>query len=189
MAVLTATGITFGNGTSLTSRRGIFPISTVWSFYQANAPTGWTKVTTQDNKALRVVSGTGGGGGGSNSFTSTMSNISISGSLSFSTGTGDYSLTTPQLPSHAHGNGGEIGLNANPATFNPDGTQTGYSGGDVRRPVPSGATGQWIRTTGGIGGAGSNAGHTHPSSGSGPVNTSLGIAVQYIDIIVCSFNG
>ena len=39
-------------------------------FYQASAPTGWTKITSHDNKALRVVSGTGGGSGGSTVFTS-----------------------------------------------------------------------------------------------------------------------
>lgn len=38
---------------------------TVGVFLQAAAPTGWTKVTTQTGKALRVVSGSGGGTGGS----------------------------------------------------------------------------------------------------------------------------
>lgn len=33
---------------------------TVMVFYQAAAPTGWTKVVTQNDKALRVVSGSGG---------------------------------------------------------------------------------------------------------------------------------
>ena len=46
-------------------------------FYEASAPTGWTKVTTQDNKALRVVSGTGRGSGGSASFTSVFTNRGV----------------------------------------------------------------------------------------------------------------
>jgi hypothetical protein len=41
-----------------------FPAGTVMVFYQAAAPTGWTKVTTQNDKVLRVVSGAGGASGG-----------------------------------------------------------------------------------------------------------------------------
>ena len=48
----------------------VIPSGSVMLFYQSAAPTGWTKLTTNNNKALRVVSGTGGGTGGSNTFTS-----------------------------------------------------------------------------------------------------------------------
>ena len=40
------------------------PAGTVMPFFQAAAPTGWTKITTHNNKMLRVVSGSGGGSGG-----------------------------------------------------------------------------------------------------------------------------
>lgn len=40
------------------------PAGTVMVFFQAAAPAGWTQVTTQTDKALRVVSGSGGGSGG-----------------------------------------------------------------------------------------------------------------------------
>ena len=40
------------------------PNGSVMVFFQASAPTGWTKVTTQNDKTLRVVSGNGGGTGG-----------------------------------------------------------------------------------------------------------------------------
>ena len=50
----------------------VIPTGSVMLFYQTAAPTGWTKITTQNNKALRVVSGSGGGTGGSNTFTSTF---------------------------------------------------------------------------------------------------------------------
>ncbi len=40
------------------------PAGTVMPFFQAAAPTGWTKVVTHNNKMLRVVSGSGGGSGG-----------------------------------------------------------------------------------------------------------------------------
>jgi hypothetical protein len=42
----------------------------VMVFYQAAAPTGWTKSTAHNDKALRVVSGTGGGSGGTHALTS-----------------------------------------------------------------------------------------------------------------------
>lgn len=41
-----------------------FPATTAMAFWQASAPTGWTKSTAHNDKALRVVSGTGGGSGG-----------------------------------------------------------------------------------------------------------------------------
>ena len=47
----------------------VIPAGSVMLFYQTAAPTGWTKLTTQDNKALRVVSGAGGGTGGNTAFT------------------------------------------------------------------------------------------------------------------------
>ena len=40
------------------------PNGSVMAFFQSGAPTGWTQVTTQNDKVLRVVSGTGGGTGG-----------------------------------------------------------------------------------------------------------------------------
>ena len=60
------------------------PSGSIMLFYQAGAPTGWTKITSQNNKAIRVVSGTGGGGGGNNTFTTTFGNRSV------------------PLPSHTH---------------------------------------------------------------------------------------
>ena len=48
----------------------VIPTGSVMLFYQTAAPTGWTKITTQNNKALRVVSGSGGGTGGNSTFTS-----------------------------------------------------------------------------------------------------------------------
>lgn len=47
------------------------PSGTRMLFCQANAPSGWTKIVGDlDNRALRVVTGSGGGIGGSLSFTS-----------------------------------------------------------------------------------------------------------------------
>jgi len=42
-----------------------FPAGTIMLFCQASAPTGWTKITTQNDKTLRIISGaTGGTAGG-----------------------------------------------------------------------------------------------------------------------------
>ena len=73
----TSTSVTETATTSVSSQlytalTGVIPVGTVMLFYQNAAPTGWTKITNQDNKALRVVAGSGGGTGGSNTFTSTF---------------------------------------------------------------------------------------------------------------------
>lgn len=71
-----------------------FAAGTKLSFYQAAAPTGWTKDTTAalNDAILRIVTGSGGVTGGSTAF-STWSAQSTSGATT---------LTTPQIPSHAH---------------------------------------------------------------------------------------
>ena len=172
-ARLTSTGVTFSDGTSLNSKYGIVPQNAVSIFYQSAAPTNWTKVTTHNNKTLRVVSGAGGGSGGTTQFTSVFPNstipISLSGSVTGSVG--NHTLSKPQLPTHTHGNGGSIGLSP--------------GAGDV-----SSGPG-WSRTspnTGGIapGGVGGGS-HSHPFSASSSFSTSLDLRVQYIDVILCSF--
>ena len=64
----------------------IIPAGTAALFAQTAAPTGWTKSTTHNNKALRVVSGTAGSGG-TTDFTSVFSSRTI---------------TTANMPSHTH---------------------------------------------------------------------------------------
>ena len=72
-----------------------FPSGTAMLFQQTSAPTGWTKSTTHDNKALRVVSGTVSSGG-SVAFTTAFASKSVSGTV------GNTTLTTAQMPSHRH---------------------------------------------------------------------------------------
>jgi hypothetical protein len=62
------------------------PTGTAMMFVQTSAPTGWTKSTTHDNKALRVVSGTASSGG-TTAFTSVFTSRTI---------------TTANMPSHTH---------------------------------------------------------------------------------------
>jgi hypothetical protein len=73
------------------------PAGTAMLFQQTSAPTGWTKVTTHDNKALRVVSGAVSSGG-SVAFTSAFASQAVSGSV------GSTTLTTNEMPSHTHTN-------------------------------------------------------------------------------------
>ena len=68
------------------------PAGTRLLFQQTAAPTGWTKDTTHDDKAIRVVSGTVSNGG-VDSFSTT-----------FGAGktTASHTLSTPQMPAHGH---------------------------------------------------------------------------------------
>lgn len=189
MARLTPDGVRFSEGNELNSKRQIFATSTAWIFYQAAAPTGWTRSTAHNDKALRLVSGTGGGSGGTNSFSSMMRNFNIGGSFSIPTNsTGGTSITLNETPVHTHGNGGSIGLNAVPRNLDPDGNFVSWNGGDVRR-----ASG-WTRTSPSTGDTTPTttrgAAHSHPFSASASLsNQPVNIAVQYIDVIVCTFNG
>lgn len=138
----------------------IIPVGSVMLFYQASAPTGWTQVTTQNNKALRIVSGTGGGTGGSVDFTTAFTSQAVSGSVGTS---GATTLSTAQIPSHTHTYDGPLG-----------GSDVGATGG-----FASPASG----TTGATGGGGS---HTH--TGGTFTGTAINLAVQYIDVIIASKN-
>ena len=75
-----------GDGSSLTGVEA-FPSGTLMFFQQTSAPTGWTKSTTHNNKAIRIVSGTVGTGGNS-AFTTAFAsytpagNVAVSGSVS-----------------------------------------------------------------------------------------------------------
>jgi len=84
---------------------GAFPSGTVMLFVQTAAPTGWTKnTTTNDNSALRVVTGTAGSGG-SVAFTTAFASQSVAGTNS------GYTLLVADTPAHSHSNnfGGGVG--------------------------------------------------------------------------------
>lgn len=71
---------------------GGFPSSTKMLFQQTAAPTGWTKDTTHDNKALRVVTGTAGNAG-----VTAFTTVFGSGKT-----TGAHTLISAEMPSHDH---------------------------------------------------------------------------------------
>jgi hypothetical protein len=96
LAIGTSGQVLTSNGTTATwaaaGGGGGFPSGTLMLFQQTSAPTGWTKQTTHDNKALRVVSGTAGSGG------------SVAFTTAFASGlnAGATTLSTSQIPSHSH---------------------------------------------------------------------------------------
>jgi hypothetical protein len=68
-----------------------FASGTIMLFQQATAPNGWTKLTTHNDKALRVVSGTPGSGG-VNTFSATFTSRT----------TDAHTLAIGEITSHTH---------------------------------------------------------------------------------------
>lgn len=184
-AQLTATGVTFSDGTSLSSKYSVLAQNTVSVFYQAAAPTGWTQVTAHNDKALRLVNGAGGGfgfggnsGSGGSSFTTVFPSTTSSIAVSFTatspvSGTvGGHTLTTAEIPDHTHNS--NVGGTAN------------ASGGGSSFRVPGSSNTGGVNSPGGIGQA-----HNHPFSGTVTLNASgsgdIDLRIQYIDVILCSF--
>jgi hypothetical protein len=93
MAVLGSTTLT-----GCSSIPGFIPTGTLWVFQQTSAPTSWTKQTTHNDKALRVVSGTASSGG-TTAFSAVFTTRTITGSV------GSYTLLTADIPIHTHPNG------------------------------------------------------------------------------------
>lgn len=146
----------------------IIPAATVALFFQAAAPTNWTQVTSQNNKALRVVSGTGGGTGGSVAFTTAFASQTPSGTV------GGHALTVNEMPLHGH-----PFRTAVDASGDSSGGLMMAIGGEANQAAYTGALsntpGQQISGTGG------GATHTHSFTGN-----AINLAVQYADIILCS---
>lgn len=148
-----------------------FPSGTLMLFVQTLAPTGWTKSTTHDNKALRVVSGTVSSGG-SVAFTTAFGTPAVSGSVSLSGTVGSTTLTTTQMPSHAH----------NLAMYN---YYNPASGARVN-VNPSSGSGRQV-TSGVIENTGGGGSHDHSFSGSGSLSSATAtINVQYVDVIIAT---
>ena len=133
-----------------------FPSGTIMLFVQTSAPTGWTKSTTHDNKALRIVSGAASSGG-SVAFTTAFASQSVAGTV------GSTTLTTSQIPSHSHTTLSDL---------------YGVSGGGAQVLTSiSGTSGSRSGVTAVEGGG---LGHTHTFTG-----TAINLAVQYVDVIIC----
>jgi len=130
-------------------------------FVQTAAPTGWTKSTAHDNKALRIVSGTASSGG-SVAFTTAFASQGVSGTV------GSTTLATSQIPSHNHTIDSRTGGNKGSGFYAPIITVT-----------EANANSSAFSTTS-TGGGGS---HDHSFTG-----TAINLAVQYVDVIIATKN-
>ena len=183
------------------------PTGTTMVFYQAAAPTGWTKQTTHNDKSLRVVSGTGGGNGGSSSFSSVFASRTPSGSVSSS-----FSGSTNGASANISVSSSSISISVNSHTLSTyelaSHTHGGFRSGNWRGTDDSGLSTQYGNTydTAAQGGNGSHShgisqsshshgisqsNHSHSLSGSVSSSFSgnaMDFAVEYIDVIICSRN-
>lgn len=145
-------------------------------FAQTAAPTGWTKLTSDDDCTLRVVSGTTSSGGTVN-FSSVFTDITPSGTtdgVTLST-IGNTTLSSPQIPTHTH-----------TAVHVGSGFNTFLEGG---API-SRAIGARLSYTSGTAGTGGS--HTHPSPGAAISTTfagsSMNFNIKYVDVILAQRN-
>ena len=167
----------------------VFSSGTKMLFQQTAAPTGWTKDTTHDNKALRVVTGTASTGG-SVAFTTAFASQAVSGSIANATATniaatqggtvGNTTLSTAQMPNHSHsiqrggseansgGNGGIFNLQLNSGT-NFSTTQT------------EGSTNAHNHSFSGDSHNHTQNAHNHTFTG-----TAINLAVSYVDLIIAT---
>lgn len=163
-----------------------FASGTRMLFQQSSAPTGWTKQADNNDKALRVVSGSVSTGG-SVAFSTAFASQTPAGTVSTSvSGTvGDTVLSVAQLPAHTHNIFG-----------NQSRTDTSLSSTSVIAKKSAGGLGNEdytlceatvAATIGQTSSVGSGASHTHSFTGSGSSTFSgsaMNFAVQYVDVIV-----
>ncbi len=94
----------------------VIPAGTVMPFYQNAAPSGWTIVSSQNNKAMRVVSSAGGVAGGTTAFTSVFTSRTPAGSVSAVTVAVPYNNWSVGSPAVVNG---KIIVSTNNAAFVP----------------------------------------------------------------------
>jgi len=146
----------------------VFSSGTLMLFQQTAAPTGWTKQTTHNDKALRVVSGTAGSGG-STAFITALGTPAVSGSVSVSGNISDTTLSTAQMPSHNHG------------------LQTGQSGNNAQDRMRRQSTTTQQSINNHINATGGGGSHNHGHNFSGSLSSATtAINVQYVDLIIAS---
>ena len=187
-------------------RTKVIPAGTTMLFYQSAAPTGWTKLTSQNNKALRVVSGTGGGTGGNNTFTTTFSSRAVpllrhthNTSVGNQTANHTHNGTTDGGGAHGH----NINDPGHKHSYRPHGEaerSNGNSNTADNDRISANVTTENALTGISINGAGNhthsfttggnNANHSHSVTvdNSGTSGASMDFRVQYIDVILASKN-
>lgn len=149
-----------------------FASGTLMLFQQTAAPSGWTKQTTHNDKALRVVTGSAGSGG-SSAFSTALAAPSVTGTIAGSTGS--HTLTSAEIPSHQHALKAHSYASGNANTVRAMAAD-GYRNNSVTRQT----TEQY-----GADAHGGSGSHSHSlsatfSGGAAAIN------VEYVDLIIAS---
>ena len=153
------------------------PAGTVMLFVQTAAPTGWTKSTAHDNKALRVVSGAASSGG-SVAFTSAFTSQAVSGTNTPS------ALTAAEIPAHTHTATSTDSGHTHSYTYRGGtaeavgGSGSAYWTGTAATDTTTGTANITTTVNANTGGGGT---HTHGFTG-----TAINLAVQYVDVIIAT---
>lgn len=151
---------------------GEFPAGTVMLFVQTSAPTGWTKSTSHNDKALRIVSGTASSGG-STAFTTVFASRTVPT-------TDSTTLTTSQIPAHQHFVVSADAANTPLTASNYVNYQANFGGGSPSNYVLYSNTSLTAATLGLSSSTGGGTGHTHD------ITTAMDFAVQYVDVIAAT---
>jgi len=161
-----------------------FPSGTKMLFQQTAAPTGWTKDTTHNDKALRITSGSVSTGG-SVAFETAFASHTPAGSVSVTVN--NHTLTLSQIPSHRHFIAANVTNNSATTINSTNQTKRGghtelasnnnedYHLGGVSTEATVGRTSP----------SGSSGAHNHGASGSFS-GTAINLDVSYVDVIIAT---
>ncbi|HEY6019661.1 MAG TPA: hypothetical protein VIY48_07100 [Candidatus Paceibacterota bacterium] len=138
--------------------------STTAMLFGTSAPTGWTRSTTHDNKALRLVSGT----------------VSTGGSTSFTSVFTSRTLTSAHIPAHTHTWSASGSISLNRSSF-----LTSISAGGSSGNWTSGGNTSYSSISTSSGSASSSISFSGTSSTYGS-STALDFAIKYFDVIICT---
>ena len=137
-----------------------FPSATRMLFQQTAAPTGWTKDTTHNDKALRLTSGTVGTGGSvafETAFASVTPTITMTNAA--------HTLVTSEIASHTH-------------------TVCVYSGsGGSWGSISGGGSSPGCNSYANSGGTGGNGSHTHSNTAA---SSAINLDVNFVDVIIAT---
>ena len=171
LSVQTLRATTVSATTVSATNFSIIPAGTLMLFQQTTAPTGWTKQTAHNDKALRVVSGSAGSGGTytfSSMFASRTPSGGVTGTVTMTNGA--VTLTIAQMPSHTH-------------SFSQYNTANGLAAGSGRAGALTGTP-----STNATGGGGSHT-HVNTATWSGSFSgNAMDFSVAYVDLIIASKN-
>lgn len=187
---------------------GDIPVGSVMLFYMSTAPVGWTRNTSLNNYALRLVSSGGGSTGGSVPFTDAFANQAVSGSvsngslsgsttaagsvslsgLSVSGSIGGTSISTPEMAVHSH----EYFQVQGTQPITPSGgTQVTLPGGNASTTNKGGGQAHTHSFSGSVAGSGTFTGSSSSVSFSGSPSfsgTNINLAVNYADVLIATKN-